>query len=807
MKRIIAVAIALLVAIMPLVLLNVITTPPVKAEFVPDANTLALWHFNEGNGQVVHDASAHSNDGTLGPTLNVENRDPSWATGMTGLPGDYALSFDDWYDYVRVPDNPDGSLNLQSSQWTIEFYAYSREISRSDRGSGYHWNWFFGKQVDISETTGYIVHQCTYHPAFSCYFFTGPSWKNVGFKDTPSVHQWVYFRITYDGQYLKIYFDDVLEAQSNTGSFTVAGNTNPLTLGKSLIDDMPWHDSVDCIMDEVRISNVVRGTNEPYYWKPSYADYAPSGMPDFDQRQWGTYNWVDLWGAWSHCGPVAVANSLWWLDSEYEPNQSLPPVISDGFPLVKSYSLGVWDDHDPLNVPPLVEHLAFLMDTDGRRTGLAHSGTNVNDMQAGLTHYLSWTGVNPKGDVNGDGIVNMTDIDLVAAAFGSKPGMAGWNMACDVSVTTSYPPTTNNKIDASDVYLVALNIWKTGLFYEHTVNQPDFSYVEMEVEKCQDVVLLIGYWMWTGSSWYREPGGHYVTVAGIDSTDMMMAISDPVQDAFETGMIPQGRIPIPHPHLPPEPPYITHNDASLVSQDIYNAVYFSPPFPPCPGGTWALNNFASWRPMPPYFAVVEAAVVTSEIPHDVAVTNVTTIKTGCVPCETVCKGMNMEVYVTVKNHGFWNETFDVTVYANSTAFGVQTVKVDADQSTTLTFVWNTSSAVEYENYTIGAIASMVIGESDLTDNSFTDGTLTVTHMGDITGDGKVEIADLSRVNAAYGSVRVNDPLDPKYGQYWHPPKIPPCPTCPHTPNTDVTGDRKVEIADLSRTSGNFGWHL
>ncbi|MCJ7469874.1 hypothetical protein MUO74_05165, partial [Candidatus Bathyarchaeota archaeon] len=58
---------------------------------------------------------------------------------------------------------------------------------------------------------------------------------------------------------------------------------------------------------------------DPWYWKPNYDDYVPSGVPDFDQRQGGTYQWVNQAQQWSHCGPVAVANSLWWLDSEFEP--------------------------------------------------------------------------------------------------------------------------------------------------------------------------------------------------------------------------------------------------------------------------------------------------------------------------------------------------------------------------------------------------------------------------------------------------------------------------------------------------------
>jgi len=33
----------------------------------------------------------------------------------------------------------------------------------------------------------------------------------------------------------------------------------------------------------------------PLYWKEAYPDYAPSGVPDFDQRQVGTYPWQEPW--------------------------------------------------------------------------------------------------------------------------------------------------------------------------------------------------------------------------------------------------------------------------------------------------------------------------------------------------------------------------------------------------------------------------------------------------------------------------------------------------------------------------------
>ena len=502
----------------------------------------------------------------------------------------------------------------------------------------------------------------------------------------------------------------------------------------------------------------------PWYWKPEQRDYAPSGVPDFDQRQGGTYQWKDQWGAWSHCGPVAVADSLWWLDSEFEPNPMPQPIINDGFPLVQAYN-ATWDDHDPRNLPYLVEHLAYLMDTDGRRTGLVHSGTNVNDMEAGLAQYLSWTGVNPRGDVNGDGVVNATDGNIIVAAFGSHPGMPNWNVAADISpASTTYPPVADNKIDLNDQLLYASNLGRTGKFYEHTVMQPDFPFIEEEVEKCQDVVLLVGYWILdtqTGQ-WYREPGGHYVTVAGVDSTNIKLALSDPVQDAFENGLIPEGRIPVPHVHMPPEPPYVTHNDAQYVSQDIYSVAQISPPWlPPCPGGNWRIVDFASWRPAPPYFAVIESAVVTSPN-RDLAVINVTTSKQGCVPAPTIGRNYTLQINVTVENQGGFVESFfDVWVELSlgmppPITVGPATVASLAPGSrTTLTFSWDTAGAA-YGNYTVTGLVETVSGETDTANNSLNDVYVFVTLPGDINGDQWVNGKDGTRIGAAFYPFGVYD---------------------------------------------------
>jgi len=528
----------------------------------------------------------------------------------------------------------------------------------------------------------------------------------------------------------------------------------------------------------------------PWYWKPSYTDYAPSGVPDFDQRQGGTYLWQDGMGAWSHCGPVAAANSLWWLDSQFEPNPVMPPTIHDDFPLVQSYNPGGWDDHDPQNVPWLVEHLAFLMDTDGRRTMQIHSGTYVNDMQAGLAQYLSLSGVNPPGDVDGNGIVDPIDAMIVTNALGSVPGAPNWDMRADIfPASISYPPFADNVVDGNDANLVAANMGRTGLFYEHTVDKPTFEYIEQEVERSQDVVLLLGYWIYNDitQQWYRE-GGHYVTVAGVDSQDFKIAISDPVEDAFERGLIPEGRMPIPHAHPPIEPPYVTHNDAAFVSQDIYNVVMFSPPFPPCPGGDWTLINYVNWQPTPPYFTVIESAVVTSQLADpDIAIINVTTGKSGCKPWPVLSRSDRWTTWVnvTVENQGPFIESFTVTAYANAIVIGTQNVvSLMPGILMTLKFNWNCSTYA-YGNYTISASASVVPAETDTADNTFIDGIVGVTIPGDATGDWKVGSADFAYLSAAFGSV----PGSPKWN-----------------PNTDFDCNEKVGSSDFAYLSAYFGQH-
>ena len=424
----------------------------------------------------------------------------------------------------------------------------------------------------------------------------------------------------------------------------------------------------------------------PGYTKPAFPDYAPSGMPDFDEQQdaWGkmgTYTW---------CVPVAVADSLWWLDSEFESlmfaNPVAPPTISDHFNLVNSSNPSNWDDHDPNNVMSLVPTLAFLMDTDGLASGDGHSGTRWIDIQTGIQKYLVQQGV-------------------------------------------------------------------ANMFEVHNQSFPEFGWIDKETEKCQDVELCIEFWQWNGTAWTNttvtEPFfqfGHCVACAGVNITTSQVLVCDPAQDAYEAGTVP-GREPIPHayPHNS-----TVHNDAQYVSQDAYTVSLFnfsslpppmSTPPPGYPQTVWELQNYLG----PNFHAFIKGAIAVSPELNIVPV-NVESDKDKCLPMPTVGKGFLTDINATVVNNGSSAESFAVTVYANSTALGTTTVNNLAPGAnvTVTVATWNTTNWA-YGHYFLSAAtnASYTTFTSDL--------AVWVVIPGDINGDGTVDIYDAILLSGAFNS--------------------------------------------------------
>jgi len=174
--------------------------------------------------------------------------------------------------------------------------------------------------------------------------------------------------------------------------------------------------------------------------------------------------------------------------------------------------------------------------------------------------------------------------------------------------------------------------------------------------------------------------------------------------------------------------------------------------------------------------------------HDIGVTNVTNSKTGCVPKPTVGQGYNVSITVTILNYGMDAESFNLTIYANATAIQTITGIIIASRNTTMiTFTWNTTGFTK-GNYTITAYAEPVLDEEDATDNSLIDGTICLVIVGDVNGDGKVELKDVYAVARAYGT-SVEGPNPP--GRTY-------------SPNCDINDDGKIDMKDYYQVCKHYG---
>jgi hypothetical protein len=152
------------------------------------------------------------------------------------------------------------------------------------------------------------------------------------------------------------------------------------------------------------------------------------------------------------------------------------------------------------------------------------------------------------------------------------------------------------------------------------------------------------------------------------------------------------------------------------------------------------------------------------------------------PKTVVGQGYGANVTVTAADPGDNPETFNVSAYANTTLFASQNVTLASGDSVDITFTWNTTGFV-YGNYTISAYAWPVPGETDITNNNYTDSNVVVTIPGDLNGDFKVSLTDLVLVAKAYGTT----PSEAEWN-----------------PNADINNDGKVSLPDLVIMAENYG---
>ncbi len=230
--------------------------------FEIDSSTVALWRFNESNGNAVMDETGVNNGTALGVGAAIVDGKFGKARYFNGLT-----------DYIVIPDSP--SLN-NFSQITIEAWVYP---SGFDLGC---WNQtqglvikgdnddhfpsrpdtFNGFALWMSRNTD---SSCGYASSFNQIRFSMQFLVGVG-SAWHAPNQWYYVVGTYDGSNVQIYVNGVLQGSAISVSPVVA-NSRDL-----YINHCTWSNGgnssqrMQGLIDEVRISNIARSAEEIAYY-------------------------------------------------------------------------------------------------------------------------------------------------------------------------------------------------------------------------------------------------------------------------------------------------------------------------------------------------------------------------------------------------------------------------------------------------------------------------------------------------------------------------------------------------------------
>ena len=196
-----------------------------------DDNTVALWNLDEGSGINVIDATGNGNDGT---TIGG-------ATWTTDSVSGFALEFDGVDDYVPITKT--SSLDV-SNEMTVE--ASVKRTSNTD-GMVFSRNGPYYLAVRNNVISGGV--------------FAGSWWEELSGVTPLEQDVWYNLKLTYDGENLNLYVNDVLDA-----SVPKTGLIGPWSQRGYIGYGEPGQNQYFTgVIDEVRISNIARdnSTSEP----------------------------------------------------------------------------------------------------------------------------------------------------------------------------------------------------------------------------------------------------------------------------------------------------------------------------------------------------------------------------------------------------------------------------------------------------------------------------------------------------------------------------------------------------------------
>jgi hypothetical protein len=219
-----------------------------------DIRQVAYWKFDEGAGAIAFDSSGDGNNGTL---VNG----PTWVSGVTGTPGDFALSFDGISQYVQVPSST--SLSLTTKLTLAAWFRPAVDIRTTDPNFYVFIMKFHGNPADPQWRSGYYITISSNAQLDLGLGFGGGTWNQFFWASRGfCAGQWYHFAATFDSSLasnnVKEYFNGVLVAQYNeirpaaTSTLALFINTDPVEVHST------WNPLVNYFhgtIDEPRVFN------------------------------------------------------------------------------------------------------------------------------------------------------------------------------------------------------------------------------------------------------------------------------------------------------------------------------------------------------------------------------------------------------------------------------------------------------------------------------------------------------------------------------------------------------------------------
>ena len=186
---------------------------------------VGLWHLDEGIGTTAYDSSGYGNDGTI-------QGNPAWVSGRIGK----ALKFDGIDDYVEVPDS--ASLDI-TDKITVEAWV-KIDVSGTD-------------MIIVRKGLAYSLQKYT-DDKFEFWVCIGGTWRGVrgvAGGTVAATGTWYHVAGVYDGSYVKVYVNNVLDRQAPvTGTIDVTNR--PLGIGVNT-DTTTYKSFFNGIIDEVYV--------------------------------------------------------------------------------------------------------------------------------------------------------------------------------------------------------------------------------------------------------------------------------------------------------------------------------------------------------------------------------------------------------------------------------------------------------------------------------------------------------------------------------------------------------------------------